>query len=136
MIGGNIENQDLTPLVSQGEWFSMLEDQAYPAHPMFSKFFYGPLDPHRDSSFKRSVLGHLAKACDRSGIQWACFLTNDGVKLLEVQSIQQALSAADALIVCKHAWNLHLPGKECPAEFGSQSDNSHLMGRCRKVISL
>jgi len=53
-----------------------------------------------------------------------------------VQSIQQALSAADALIVCKHAWNLHLPGKECPAEFGSQSDNSHFMGRCRKVISL
>ena len=64
------------------------------------------------------------------------FLTNDGVKLLEVQSIQQALSAADTLIVCKHAWNLHLPGKECPAEFGSQSENSHLMGRCRKVISL
>ena len=55
MIGGDMENQDLTPLVSQGEWFSMLEDQAYPAHPLFSKFFYGPLDPHCDSSFKRGV---------------------------------------------------------------------------------
>jgi len=28
MIGGDMENQDLTPLVSQGKWFSMLEDQA------------------------------------------------------------------------------------------------------------
>ena len=82
---------------------------------------------HIATPHSRGVLDHLARAC---------FLTNDGVKLLEVQSIQQALSAADALIVCKHAWNLHLPGKECPAEFGSQSDNSHLMGRCRKVISL
>ena len=84
----------------------------------------------------RGVLEHLARACARSGIRWACFFTNDGVKLLEVQSIQKALSAADALIVCKHAWNRHLPGKDFPAEFGSQSDNSHLMGRCRKVISL
>ena len=91
---------------------------------------------HIATPHSRGVLDHLARACARSGIQWACFLTNDGVKLLEVQSIQKALSAADALIVCKHAWNLHLPGKECPAEFGSQSDNSHLMGRCRKVISL
>lgn len=55
MIGGDMENQDLTPMVSQGKWFSMLEDQAYPAHPLFSKFFYGPPDPHRDSSFKRGV---------------------------------------------------------------------------------
>lgn len=46
MIGGDMENQDLTPMVSQGEWFSMLEDQAYPAHPLLSKFFYGPQDPH------------------------------------------------------------------------------------------
>ncbi|MFL2748982.1 MAG: hypothetical protein ACJ0DI_05775 [bacterium] len=65
------------------------------------------------------MLDHLARACALSGIQWACFLTNDGVNLLEVQSIQQTLSAADALIVFKHTWNLHLPGKECPAEFGS-----------------
>jgi len=35
MIGGDMEIQDLTPMVSQ--------------------FFYGPPDPHRDSSFKRSV---------------------------------------------------------------------------------
>jgi len=28
MIGGDMENQDLTPMVSQGKWFSMLEDQA------------------------------------------------------------------------------------------------------------
>ena len=55
MIGVDMENQDLTPMVSQGKWFSMLEDQATPAHPLFSKFFYGPPDPHRDSSFKRSV---------------------------------------------------------------------------------
>ena len=64
---------------------------------------------HIATPHSRGVLDHLAKACARSGIQWACFLTNDGVKLLEVQSIQKALSAADALIVCKHAWNLHLP---------------------------
>ena len=134
MIGDDMENQNLTPLVSQGNWFQCLKIRHYPPSYCFP-IFYGPPDPHRDSSFRR-VLDQLARACARSGIQWACFLTNDGVKLLEVQSIQQALSAADALIVCKHAWNLHLPGKECPAEFGSQSDNSHLMGRCRKVISL
>ena len=68
---------------------------------------------HIATPHSRGVLDHLARACARSGIKWACFLTNDGVKLLEVQPIQQALSAADALIVCKHAWNLHLPGKEC-----------------------
>jgi len=28
MIGGDMENQDLTPMVSQKKWFSMLEDQA------------------------------------------------------------------------------------------------------------
>jgi len=28
MIGGDMENQDLTPMVSQEKWFSMLEDQA------------------------------------------------------------------------------------------------------------
>ncbi|MEC8223244.1 MAG: hypothetical protein VX020_05190 [SAR324 cluster bacterium] len=43
---------------------------------------------HIATPHSRGVLGHLAKACARSGIQWACFLTNDGVKLLEVQSIQ------------------------------------------------
>ena len=91
---------------------------------------------HIPTPHSRGVLDHLARACARSGIQWACFLTNDGVKLLEVQSIQKALSAADALIVCKYAWNLDLPGKECPAELGSQFDNSHLIGRYRKVISL
>ena len=91
---------------------------------------------HIATHYSRVVLDLLARACSRSRIQWACFLTNDGVQLLEVQSIQKALSAADALIVCKHAWNLHLPVKEYPAEFGSQSDNSHLMERCRKVISL
>ena len=55
---------------------------------------------HIATPHSTGVLDHLARACARSGIQWACFLTNDGVKLLEVQSIQQALSAADALIVC------------------------------------
>ena len=69
------------------------------------------LQIHIATPHSRGVLDHLAKACVRSGIQWACFLTNDGVKLLEVQSIQKALSAADALIICKHAWNLHLPEK-------------------------
>ena len=135
MIGGDMENQDLTPMVSQGKWFQCLKIRHNPPTHCFPNFFMDLLI-HIATPHSRGVLDHLAKACARSGIQWACFLTNDGVKLLEVQSIQQALSAADALIVCKHAWNLHLPGKECPAEFGSQSDNSHLMGRCRKVISL
>jgi len=91
---------------------------------------------HISSQHSKKILEPLTRACARSEIQWSCFLTNDGVKVLESEALQLTLSVAESVIVCKHAWNLHMPDKECPAQFGSQSDNSHMMGRCKKVISL
>ena len=91
---------------------------------------------HISSQHSKRILEPLTQACARSEIQWSCFLTNDGVKVLESETLQSALKAAEMVIVCKLAWNLHMPDEECPAQFGSQSDNSHMMGRCKKVISL
>ena len=99
MTGVDMGNQDFTPLVSQGECFQYLMIRHIPPTHCFPNFFMDLLI-HIATPHSRGVLAHLAKARARSGIQWACFLTNDGVKLLDVQSIQQALSVADARIVC------------------------------------
>lgn len=78
----------------------------------------------------------LAEACRRAGIAWGCFLTNDGVRLLDDAGFAAALGGAARAAVCEHSWQAHMPGRDCPVELGSQTVNSALMAEAAKVVSL
>ena len=78
----------------------------------------------------------LARALNTRGVSWACFLTNDGVKVLGDAEFKATLSGAARVAVCEHSWDLHMTGQDCPAEQGSQTINSALMAEAAKVVSL
>jgi len=82
------------------------------------------------------VLLPLARACRRRDLHWTCFFTNDGVRVLEAPAIVEAIKHADAPIACEHSWARYTEGGDCPIALGSQTDNSAVVARARKVIGL
>lgn len=78
----------------------------------------------------------LARACERAGIGWSCFLTNDGVRALAEPAFAAALRSASRAEACEHSWHRHMSGAPCPIALGSQTANSALMAEARRVISL
>jgi hypothetical protein len=82
------------------------------------------------------VLLPLARACRRRGLHWTCFFTNDGVRVLEDPAIVEAIKYADAPIACEHSWTRYAGDRTCPITLGSQTDNSAVVARARKVIGL
>lgn len=78
----------------------------------------------------------LARALTSLGGRWACFLTNDGVTILDDPSFREVLTGAERVVVCEHSWDTHMTGRACPAERGSQTINSALMSEAARVISL
>lgn len=82
------------------------------------------------------VLKPLAGACQRRGLHWSCFFTNDGVRVLKDPAMVHAIRCADDLIACEHSWARFEGDTPCPVTLGSQTNNSALVGRASKVIGL
>jgi len=82
------------------------------------------------------IAGGLAGASHRAGIDWAVFLTNDGVKILADDTVAAALQKARRAIVCQDSWAMYMPGHRCPLELGSQTNNSALVSQAAHVVSL
>lgn len=78
----------------------------------------------------------LGRAFTAQGASWACFLTNDGVKVLSDADFVAMAKDATRMAVCEHSWDLHMLGQDCPVERGSQTVNSALMADAARVISL
>lgn len=82
------------------------------------------------------VAAALGRALTAEGANWSCFLTNDGVKVLKDDAFAEAARDAARVAVCEHSWDLHMAGRDCPAERGSQTVNSALMAEAARVVSL
>lgn len=78
----------------------------------------------------------LARAFAARGATWGCFLTNDGVRSLEDGDFAAELAKAERIAVCENSWDLHMRGRACPVERGSQTINSALVAKARRVVSL
>ena len=91
---------------------------------------------HISAAKAAAIAGPLARALDRSGAAWGCFLTNDGVRALEDAGFATAIRGAARAVVCEHSWDLHGGGGDCPVELGSQTVNSALMEDAARVVSL
>jgi hypothetical protein len=81
------------------------------------------------------LLAPLAHACRRRGAGFAAFFTHEGVRGLLDADLQAALAGSRA-VVCEESWHRFCPDAACPAELGSQTVNSALMGEAKKVVSL
>jgi hypothetical protein len=82
------------------------------------------------------VAAGLARACERAGISWSCFLTNDGVRVLADPAFAAALRSAARAEACEHSWKRYMGAAPCSIALGSQTSNSALMAEARHVISL
>lgn len=82
------------------------------------------------------IAAGLGWALTAEGASWACFMTNDGVKAMDNEKFSTALDHATRAAVCEHSWDIHMAGKPCPVERGSQTVNSALMAEAARVISL
>jgi len=81
------------------------------------------------------LLAPLARACRRGDHAFAAFFTHEGVRALRDAEVQAALDGART-VVCEESWHRFCPDAACPAELGSQTVNSALMGEAGKVVSL
>lgn len=83
-----------------------------------------------------AALAGLAQACGRRGTRWACFFTNDGVKLLADEAVRAATRGAARAIACEHSWARFMAEAPCPVELGSQTDHSALVAHAVRVVPL
>lgn len=82
------------------------------------------------------IAAGLGKALSAQGVSWGCFLTNDGVRMLDDPGFAAACTSAVRAVVCEHSWDLYMDGRDCPVERGSQTINSLLMAEAGRVVSL
>lgn len=79
----------------------------------------------------------LMNALGRGGLDWACFVTNDGAELLRDEAFLKALQSAGRAVVCEHSWEgVGGAAANCPIERGSQTINSAMMGEAERLVSL
>lgn len=78
----------------------------------------------------------LAGACRRRNTRWACFFTNDGVRLLAEEAVREAARGAARAVVCEHSWARFMGGAGCPLDLGSQTDHSALVAAAARVLPL
>lgn len=78
----------------------------------------------------------LARACERAGIIWGCFVTNDGVRVLADPAFVQALRSASRAVACEHSWRHYMGEMPCTVKLGSQTVNSELVAEARRTVSL
>lgn len=91
---------------------------------------------HVSSPAATRLVIRLARACGRAGIEWGCFFTHAGVRLLQEQAVLVALASARRAVVCEHSWAQQFDGLACPVELGSQTVNSIMMAGAERVVSL
>ena len=82
------------------------------------------------------IASGLAQASQRAGIDWAVFVTNDGVKILQDAALAAVLQKAGSAIVCQDSWRMHMADLPCPLELGSQTNNSALVAQAAHLVSL
>lgn len=83
------------------------------------------------------IASPLMRALSRAGIDWGCFVTNDGVRLLRDDAFVTALAGARRAVVCEHSWEkAGGTAPDCPIELGSQTINSAMMADAARLISL
>tara|TARA_B100000686_G_C15818633_1_gene492417 strand:+ start:160 stop:453 length:294 start_codon:yes stop_codon:yes gene_type:complete len=79
----------------------------------------------------------IMRALKRSNANWGCFLTNDGVELLDNKDFIVALSGSTQSMACEYSWEKSGRSLEdCPIARGSQTFNSTMMGNASRLISL
>ncbi|MCW8835695.1 MAG: hypothetical protein OQJ99_04920 [Rhodospirillales bacterium] len=77
------------------------------------------------------------RSLTRAGVEWQCFMTNDGVRLLYDETFVAALDGSGRTVVCKHSWGkVGGTDEDCPVEIGSQTNNSAMMANAVRLISL
>ncbi|HKK14178.1 MAG TPA: hypothetical protein VKA14_05905 [Gammaproteobacteria bacterium] len=81
-------------------------------------------------------LAPLTAACERRGLHWSCFFTNDGVKVLGDEQVRSLMKRASGAAVCGDSWDRYMGAADCPVERGSQTEHSAMLGRARRVVSL
>lgn len=81
-------------------------------------------------------LGPLAAACERRGLHWVCFFTNDGVRAVFHGQVSSLLPRAGRAVVCGEAWTRYHGDTPCPVEVGSQTDHSALVAEAQRIVSL
>ncbi|MHB1074685.1 hypothetical protein [Thiobacillus sp.] len=83
-----------------------------------------------------SLLAPLASACLRNNIQWGCFFTNDGVKLLGDPALAILIGQAAQQVACEHSWFRFMGQRKCPVELGSQTNHSAMVGVADNILTL
>jgi hypothetical protein len=78
----------------------------------------------------------LAGACSRNQIEFSCFFTGEGVKILIEDEIKTIVEKAQRAVVCEHSWGVFSPAELSPIETGSQTDHSSMIGSVSQVVSL
>ncbi len=78
----------------------------------------------------------LAAAAKRAKASWSIFFTNDGVKALGDETFVAAMSGAQDAVSCHESWRAHMGDMPCPITKGSQTDNSALVAKAARIISL
>ncbi len=92
---------------------------------------------HISSADGAAVATPLMRALTRAGVAWGCFVTNDGVRLLEDDGIIEALGGAARAVVCEHSWEkAGHAATDSPIERGSQTINSLMMAEAGRLVSL
>ncbi len=78
----------------------------------------------------------ITSACERLGQSWACFFTDDGVRVLGDARARELACRAQPATVCGHSWDRFMDGTTCPVAVGSQTELSAMLSKAEKVISL
>ncbi len=92
---------------------------------------------HISSADGAAMAVPLMRALTRAGVAWGCFVTNDGVRLLDDGGMIEALDGAMRAVVCESSWEkTGRAAAECPIERGSQTINSAMMAEARRLVSL
>ncbi|HCA26477.1 MAG TPA: hypothetical protein DEP05_02335 [Betaproteobacteria bacterium] len=82
------------------------------------------------------ILVPLVRACRRQGAPWACFLTHDGVRVLERDDVRAIITDAIRAVACEYSWERFMGTQACPVELGSQTDHSIMVGEAARIVSL
>lgn len=78
----------------------------------------------------------LVQSCRRAGCTFGAFFTHEGVLGLKDPALNRALEYAARSVACEESWHRFCGEALCPAERGSQTSNSAMMGEARRIVSL
>ena len=83
-----------------------------------------------------AILKGLAGACCRNQVEFLCFFTGAGIKVLADPEITGLLAKAKRAVVCEYSWEIYADSDTAPVETGSQTDHSAMIGSVSRVVSL